>query len=410
VSDVRPFSALLPAREMVGEVLELPYDVVSRQEARRLAQGRPYSFFHITKPEIEFPETSASGGAKVHQRGAENLHRFIAQGIFQRESEPGFYVYRLASGEHQQSGLVCAVSLSEYRRGLIRRHELTREDKEEERFQHLRALDANDEPVLLAYRRHKDIESLLGEIENNPEEYDLSLPDGVRHTIWKVPAARRSAIQEAFLKVPALYLADGHHRMAAACRLAEERLLARGDKDEPGQYCLAVLFPHHQLQILGYHRVVRDLGGLSPSQFLAKIERNFELEETGSGKPQQPHSFAMYFQGRWYRLKARSHLVLSGDIIRSLDVAILQENLLEPILGISQPRTDPRIEFVGGVHGLELMQKLVDVGWAVGFSLHPTSLDQVLAAADAGLVLPPKSTWFEPKLRSGFFLRQLCTW
>lgn len=412
MSDVRPFRALRPRPELAAQVAAPPYDVVSSEEARKLAEGKPYSFLHINKPEIDLPPDVDLYDDRVYAQGASNLRKFMAEGVFFREQEPRFYVYQQKMGNHVQAGVVAAVSVAEYDAGLIKRHELTRKDKEDDRTRHVDELNANDEPVFLTYRQLATIDALVDQVRAGAPLYDFVTDDGIGHTVWVVPSELAANLQQAFQQVPALYVADGHHRTAAAARVGRERKAKNPQHrgDEPYNYFMAVLFPHNQLQILDYNRVVKDLGGLSPEAFLSKVAEKFRVEKASSGRPEKRHQFGMYFQGQWYRLEAIPGSFREDDPIGSLDVSILQENLLAPVLGITDPRTDKRIDFIGGIRGLSALEQRVAEGWAVAFALYPTSLEQVMAVADAGLIMPPKSTWFEPKLRSGLLVRTLDTW
>lgn len=412
MSDVRPFRALRPRPELAAQVAAPPYDVVSSEEARKLAEGKPYSFLHINKPEIDLPPDVDLYDDRVYAQGASNLRKFMAEGVFFREQEPRFYVYQQKMGNHVQAGVVAAVSVAEYDAGLIKRHELTRKDKEDDRTRHVDELNANDEPVFLTYRQLAAIDALVDQVRAGAPLYDFVADDGIGHTVWVVPSELAANLQQAFQQVPALYVADGHHRTAAAARVGRERKAKNPQHrgDEPYNYFMAVLFPHNQLQILDYNRVVKDLGGLSPEAFLSKVAEKFRVEKASSGRPEKRHQFGMYLQGQWYRLEAVPGSFREDDPIGSLDVSILQENLLAPVLGITDPRTDKRIDFIGGIRGLSALEQRVAEGWAVAFALYPTSLEQVMAVADAGLIMPPKSTWFEPKLRSGLLVRTLDTW
>lgn len=412
MSDVRPFRALRPRPELAAQVAAPPYDVVSSEEARKLAEGKPYSFLHINKPEIDLPPDVDLYDDRVYAQGASNLRKFMAEGVFFREQEPRFYVYQQKMGNHVQAGVVAAVSVAEYDAGLIKRHELTRKDKEDDRTRHVDELNANDEPVFLTYRQLAAIDALVDQVRAGAPLYDFVAEDGIGHTVWVVPSELAANLQQAFQQVPALYVADGHHRTAAAARVGRERRAKNPQHrgDEPYNYFMAVLFPHNQLQILDYNRVVKDLGGLSPEAFLSKVAEKFRVEKASSGRPEKRHQFGMYLQGQWYRLEAIPGSFREDDPIGSLDVSILQENLLAPVLGITDPRTDKRIDFIGGIRGLSALEQRVAEGWAVAFALYPTSLEQVMAVADAGLIMPPKSTWFEPKLRSGLLVRTLDTW
>lgn len=412
MAQILPFRALRPQPQLVAEVAAPPYDVISSAEARLLAKGKPYSFLHINKPEIDLPEDIEPYDHRVYAQGTKNLRRFLAEKVFIREVEPSFYVYQQRMGDHVQAGVVCTVSVEEYDAGLIKRHELTRADKEEDRTQHIDKLNANDEPVFLAYRQQGKIDELVARTQAGQPLYEFTTEDSVGHTLWLVPSQLRDQLQAAFQQVPALYVADGHHRTAAAARLGRERKAKNPNHrgDEPYNFFLAVLFPHNQLKILDYNRVVKDLNGQSEEAFLAKLGERFHVMPGRRDRPQKPHQFAMFLGGTWYLLAAREGSFPGEDPIGSLDVSILQNNLLAPILGITDPRRDSRIDFVGGIRGLEALEERVASGWAVAFALYPTSLEQVMAVADAGLIMPPKSTWFEPKLRSGLFLRTLDTW
>jgi uncharacterized protein (DUF1015 family) len=413
MSDIRPFRALRPRPELAARVAAPPYDVISSDEARAMAAGNEVSFLHINKPEIDLPPEVDLYDDRVYASGAHSLRRFIASGVFVREAEPRFYVYQQRMGDHVQAGVVCASSCQEYADGLIKRHELTRRDKEDDRTRHTHELNANAGPVFLTYRKRDAIDALVDGIRTaHPPLYDFVAPDGIGHTVWPVPVELTDQVRDAFAAVPALYVADGHHRAASAARVGLERRAAnrhhRGD--EPYNYFLAVLFPHDQLRILDYNRVVKDLAGLTVEGFLAAVAERFEVTADAALRPEKVRQFGMYLAGRPYRLQPRPGTWPEADPVRSLDVAILQDNLLAPVLGIADPRTDKRIDFVGGIRGLGELEKRVREGWAVAFALHPTSLDQLMSVADAGLVMPPKSTWFEPKLRSGLLVRTLDTW
>jgi uncharacterized protein (DUF1015 family) len=406
MAHVGPFRGLRPPQDLVEAVCCPPYDVVSREEARQFAHGNERSFFHISRPEIDFGPEVGEHDAQVYARGKENLAAFLAQGWLVQDEAPRFYVYRQRHGEHVQTGLVAAASVEEYVRGNIRRHELTRADKEDDRTQHVDALEANDEPVFLAFAHNERARELIAQGAQGVAEYDFRTQDGVHHVLWRAPLELNGPIADAFASIARLYIADGHHRSAAAARvrtLRRERGLAT-----PGQEdFLAVIFPHDELQILAYNRLVKDLAGLSPEAFLTKVREKFEVAPTPSKVPAGRHEYRMFLGEQWYQLLARDG-TYPPTPLGSLDVAILQENLLGPVLGIGDPRTDPRISFVGGSRGhAELERKVGEGGFAVAFSLFPTGMDQLLAVADAGQIMPPKSTWFEPKLRSGLVLHPL---
>jgi uncharacterized protein (DUF1015 family) len=412
MSDVRPFRALRPRPELAARVAAPPYDVISSEEARGMADGNEISYLHINKPEIDLPPDVDPHDDRVYATGARNLRRFMAAGVFVREPEPSYYVYQQRMGDHVQAGLVCAASCQEYADGLIKRHELTRKDKEDDRTRHTHELNANAGPVFLTYRKRPDIDTLVDGIRTEAPTYDFVASDGVAHTVWIVPVEQAEAIRAAFARVAALYVADGHHRAASAARVGLERKAANPAHDghEPYCYFLAVLFPHDQLQILDYNRVVKDLGGLSEKEFLEKVGDRFAVTPAREPRPDAPRRFGMFLGGKWYRLEAKPRSFPADDPVRSLDVAILQENLLAATLGIADPRTDRRIDFIGGIRGVAELEQRVKEGWAAAFALFPTSLDQLMSVADAGLVMPPKSTWFEPKLRSGLLVRTLDTW
>jgi uncharacterized protein (DUF1015 family) len=412
MSDVRPFRALRPRPEFAARVAAPPYDVINSDEAREMAEGNEISFLHINKPEIDLPPEVSLYDDRVYARGVANLRRFIAEGVFVREPESRFYVYQQRMDGHVQAGIVGAASCREYADGLIKRHEFTRKDKEDDRTRHTHELNANAGPVFLTYRKRAEIDAIVDGIRKGQPLYDIVTSDGIGHTVWAVSPGETAALQQAIRGVPALYVADGHHRAASAARVGLERKAGnpRHRGDEPYNYFLAVLFPHDQLRIMDYNRVVKDLAGLTADAFLARIGETFTVSDTNDPHPDAAHRFGMYLGGRWRRLEAKPGTFPTDDPVRSLDAAILQENLLAPILGITDPRTDKRIDFVGGIRGVGELEKRVAQGWAVAFALFPTSLDQLMAVADAGLVMPPKSTWFEPKLRSGLLVRTLDTW
>ncbi len=409
MSRFRPFRAYRPRPELAGRIASPPYDVISSEEAREMARGNPWSFLHVGKPEIDLDPSVPLYDDRVYAKGVENLRRFIAEGILEKEPQPCFYVYQQRMGGHVQAGLVGLCSVREYEEGLIKRHEHTRKDKEDDRTRHVREQNANAEPVFLTYRAVPAIDEIVDRARSCDPVYDIVTDDGFGHTVWVVADEEDMAeLTRLFAeKVPALYVADGHHRTAAAVRTGQA-LRARhgvGSGEEPWEYFMAVVFPHDQLQILDYNRVVKDLNGLAPEEFLRRAGERFDVREASSPRPEGPARFGMYLGGRWYRLTARPGTYPEGHPVLGLDVSILQNNLLGPVLGIADPRTDRRIDFVGGIRGPVELEKRVKEGWAVAFALHPTSLDQLMAVADAGEVMPPKSTWFEPKLRSGLLVR-----
>lgn len=408
---IEPFRAWRPQPHLAAQVASPPYDVLSSDEAREMAAGNPLSFLHVNKPEIDLPPGTDVYSDAVYAKGAENLRWLQAEGALVREPVPALYLYRQRMGDHVQTGLVAGASVDEYEADLIKKHEHTRRVKEDDRTRHVDALDANTGPVFLTYKARPEIDALAERLTAVPPTYDFVAPDGIQHVLWVVAdASDREALMDAFRRVPELYVADGHHRSAAATRIRAMRRESNPSHtgEEPYNFFLAVIFPDNQMKILDYNRVVRDLNGLESGAFIEAVGARFEVEPTSDAKPRQPADFGMYLEGSWYRLRARPGTFPAGDPVRSLDVSILQDNLLAPVLGIGDPRSDERIDFVGGIRGLgELERRVASGDWQVAFALHPTSIDQLFAVADAGLVMPPKSTWFEPKLRSGLIVRPL---
>jgi uncharacterized protein (DUF1015 family) len=410
MSVLKPFCAYRPRPELARDVASFPYDVISSEEARELARGNPFSFLHVCKPEIDLDPAISVHDDRVYAKGRENLRRLVAEGTLVRDESPCLYVYQQRMHEHVQAGLVGLCSVPEYERGLIRKHEHTRPDKENDRTRHVTEGNANAEPVFLAYRARGAIDTLVSTVRSRPAAYDFVADDGIGHALWVVSdAAEIEMLSRLFADVPCLYVADGHHRTAAAVRHGQAMRArdpqARGG--EPTEFFMAVVFPHDQLQILAYNRVVADLNGLTVEQFLERVGERFTVDPTDTARPSAPHAFGMYLAGRWYRLTARPGTCPADDPVRGLDVSTLQDNLLAPLLGIADPRTDQRIDFVGGIRGTAELEKRCGCGQAVAFALYPTSLDQLMRVADAGEVMPPKSTWFEPKLRSGLTVRLL---
>lgn len=408
MSLIQPFRAYRPKAELAGRVASVPYDVVNTAEARQLAAGNPFSFLHVCRPEIDLPEGIDEHEDRVYAMGAANLKKFIAEGILAREEEDSLYVYQQRMGEHVQAGLVALCPVREYEENRIKKHELTRRDKEDDRTRHVTEQNANAEPVFLTYRAEAEIDAIVDGVRASAPLYDIVTPDGIGHTVWRIadPAAVARLIK-LFGGVAALYIADGHHRTASAVRYGQA--CRQRDPQPTGkeqyEFFMAVVFPHNQLKIFDYNRVVKDLNGLTTEQFLAKLGEKFEVSPAGARQPSQAASFGMYLKGKWYALKARAGSYPAEDPIKRLDVSILQDNLLAPVLGIVDPRTDKRIDFVGGIRGMDELERRVKEGYAVAFSLYPTSLNQLIDVADAGEIMPPKSTWFEPKLRSGLLVR-----
>lgn len=399
---VRPFAGLRPAPQHANAVAAPPYDVLNTEEARVRAAGKPNSFLHISKPEIDLPADTDPYAAIVYETGAKNLKRLVGEGVLIRDAEPHYYVYRLKMGEHVQTGIVVAASVADYDTNRVRRHEFTRPDKEDDRVRQVEALNAQTGPVLLAYKADDAVDTIIENAARGEPMYAVTADDGIQHTLWRIAdAATVDRLTLLFDAMKALYIADGHHRSAAASRVAAAR---RGKaKNESAEYFLAVAFPHDQMRIFDYNRVIKDLNGLSEDTFLAKIRERFDLVPAGAQvKPDKPARFGMYMAGRWYQLDIKPALIPHTDPVARLDVSLLQDNLIAPVLGIDDPRRDKRIDFVGGIRGLGELEKRVNSGeMKVAFSLHPTTLEQLMAVADAGQVMPPKSTWFEPKLADG---------
>lgn len=398
---IQPFRGLRPSPGRAADVIAPPYDVLSSAEARERAAGRPASFLHISKAEIDLPADTDPYSPAVYARSAENFRRLIADGVLVRDTTPCYYAYRLEMGGHVQTGLVAAASVADYDSNRIRRHEFTRPDKEDDRVRQIEALAAQTGPVLLAYPDSPEADALLATATAGEPVADATL-DGVRHTVWTITDRDAiTALGAAFEKMPALYIADGHHRSAAASRVAAARRVA-GNEGDAGSF-LAVIFPAHEMRIMDYNRVVRDLAGLSPADFLARAGECFTVT-TAAGRvhPERPGVIGMYLGGRWYRLATDPARVPAADPVRRLDVSVLSEQLLGPILGIGDLRRDKRIDFVGGIRGLGELERRVDSGeMAVAFAMHPTRMTDLMAVADSGEVMPPKSTWFEPKLADG---------
>ncbi len=406
MSLIQPFAGLRPAAGRAAEVVAPPYDVLSSEEARARAAARPWSFLHISKPEIDLPPATDPYSPAVYARGRENFDRMLKEGVLVRDAKPCYYVYRITMGQHTQTGLVVAASVPDYESGRIRRHEFTRPDKEDDRVRQIDSLNAQTGPVFLTYRQSPSLDALVARISREAPAVDVTADDGVHHVLWAVSSPATVAnITDLFEEMPRLYIADGHHRSAAAARVAHARRNANPHHTgrESYNYFLAVAFPDNQMQILDYNRVVKDLNGLDREAYLARIEVAFTVSPQDTAvKPSRPGEFGMYLKGRWYRLHIRPERVPASDPVKRLDVSLLQDNLLAPILGIGDPRRDKRIDFVGGIRGLKELERRVNSGeMAVAFAMYPTSIHDMMVVADAGEVMPPKSTWFEPKLADG---------
>jgi uncharacterized protein (DUF1015 family) len=403
MATIRPFRALRPPTEQAAAVSAVPYDVVNTAEARALAAGNPLSFLHVSRPEIDLPDGTDIHSDTVYAKAAENFEKLKDTAPLFIEDAPSLYVYRLRMGEHTQTGIAACCSIDEYDADIVRKHERTRKDKEDDRTRHMLTLRAQTGPVFLTYRGRDDINDLVIRAQQQEPLYDFTAPDGVTHTIWRVASGDRDLLSEAFQAVPLVYIADGHHRAASASRArAELRTNPHHDGGEEYNFFLTVLFPADQLQILPYNRVVKDLSGMSADQFLKALSAKFDIADAASPSPSQKSEICMYMGGRWRRLTLPTGTTNPIDPISSLDVSVLQERVLDPLLGITDVRTDKRIDFVGGIRGAKALEEMVDDGRAaVAFSLYPVTVDELMAIADANEIMPPKSTWFEPKLRDG---------
>ena len=408
---IKPFKGLRPNKEVAVRLAAPPYDVLSSEEAREMAKANPVSFLHVSKPEIDLDPSIDLYDDRVYAKATENFRRFINEGVLVPDKEEHIYVYRQKMGDHVQTGFVAGASVEDYEKNIIKKHELTRDDKEIDRTRHIVTLNAQTGPVFLAYRGREDLDSILVSESKKAPEYDLTTPDGVVHTFWVI---KDKAVQEKvvslFASVPFLYVADGHHRSAAATRVKKERAAANPHHTgkEEYNYFLSVIFPHDQLQIMAYNRVVKDLNGLSREDFLKRVQEKYTVTPVERKSPVSVHELCIYLPGQWYSLQPKAGIFDASDAVESLDAQILQKNLIAPILGIENIRKDKRIDFVGGIRGVDYLQSLVDKGeFALAFSFRPTTMDELLRVADAGQIMPPKSTWFEPKLRSGLVIHQI---
>lgn len=411
---VKAFQAIRPIPELADRVAALPYDVMDSKEARELVKDNPYSFLHVDKAEIDLDPSIHIYDPKVYEKARDNMKQMIADGTFTQDREDALYIYRLVMDGRAQTGIVGCTSIDEYIDDKIKKHEKTRADKEKDRINHVDYCNANTGPIFLTYRAQPNISQTMTDwVASHQPIYDFVSEDGVGHTIWIIDD--KTTIDElvtAFQKVDSLYIADGHHRNASAVKVGlmrREQFPAYSGAEEFNFY-LSVIFPDEQLYIMDYNRVVKDLNGDSIAEFIEKVEEKFEVEiyrGQGQIKPVDKHTFGMYLDGKWYRLKAKAGTFDASDPVDRLDVSILQNNLLHPILDIQDPRTSNRIDFIGGIRGLEELERRVNKDMKVAFSLYPTTIDDLMAIADEGKIMPPKSTWFEPKLRSGLFIHDL---
>lgn len=414
---VLPFRGVRPPKSLVKKIAAPPYDVVTSQEAREIAWGNQMNYLHISRPEIDLPDGIDEHDDKVYEQGRVNYRKFRDNGWLVQDQKPCFYIYKQImplkgkrGGKHVQTGLVAVASAEDYDKDVIKKHEFTRPDKEDDRTRHIAAIGANTEPVFFTYKHQAAIDKIVGAWSRKKPEYKFRSDDGVEHALWVVGDEKTiSRITALFARMKRLYVADGHHRSAAAWRLWKERKAKnpRHTGREEYNFFLTVIFPDNQMNIMPYNRVVRDLGGMTPDEFLRRISAKFLVSSNGPESPGGNGRFSMYLGGRWHLLKARPGSFDAKDPVKRLDASILQDNLLNPILGIADPRTDKRINFVGGIKGARELKRLVDSGqYAVAFSLHPVGMRQLISVADSGQVMPPKSTWFEPKLKSGLFVHE----
>ncbi len=409
----RPFKAVRPTPELAEKVAALPYDVMNSQEAREMVVGNPYSFLHVDKAEIDLDPSINIYDEKVYEKAAANLKKMQENGTYIQDEKPCFYIYQQIMDGRAQSGIVGCASIDDYLNNHVKKHELTRAEKEADRIHHVDTCNANTGPIFLTYRAQEKISKIMNDWKKEHKPvYDFVADDGITHTVWVIDDEKLvKELESDFAAIPDFYIADGHHRAASAVRVGQRRRAAHPNYDgtEEFNFFLAVLFPDSELKILDYNRVVHDLNGNTPEQFMEKLGKVFEISEYKNGmcRPEEKHTAGMYMGGKWYLIKAKKGTFDEKDPVDSLDVSILQKNVLTPILGIDDPRTSDRISFVGGIRGLKELVRLVDGGKAVAFAMYPTGLDDLMNIADTNNIMPPKSTWFEPKLRSGIFVHKL---
>jgi uncharacterized protein (DUF1015 family) len=404
MATIRAFQALRPPKDKANHVAAVPYDVVNTEEARQLAAGNRLSFLHVSRPEIDLPDGTNIYSDEVYEKAKENFERLKTEAPMSLEVAPSLYVYRLRMGEHSQTGIAACCSVDEYDADIVRKHERTRKDKEDDRTRHMVTIRAQTGPVFSTYRGLDEIDQIVTKTLSEEPLYDLQAADGVSHTIWRVDETDARHLEAEFRRVPLIYIADGHHRAASAAR-ARAELKAKNPHhtgEEEYNYFLSVLFPADQLQVLAYNRVVKDLNGRSVDEFIKALSEYFEVSESASPAPRSKGEISMYVAGRWYLLKRPEGTTNPLNPIESLDVRVLEERVLDPLLGIKDVRTDKRIDFVGGLRGTDALEQAVNEGRAeVAFSLYPVTVSDLMAISDANEIMPPKSTWFEPKLRDG---------
>ena len=410
MAEIRAFRGIRPAAGKEADIAALPYDVYNREEARRAVQGHPLSFLRIDRAETQLPEETDIYAPEVYQKAKELLWGMVENGNFVQDDTPCYYLYELTMNGRSQTGIVACASIDDYRNGVIKKHENTRREMEEDRVRHVDVCDAQTGPIFLAYRNREELKKLVAEVKAEPALFDFVSEDGIRHRGWKIADTEKiGAVYEAFHQMDALYIADGHHRAASAVRVGEKRR-----REHPGytgeeefNYFLSVIFPDDELMIMDYNRVVRDLNGLTPEEFLDRVQKIFTVEAlTGAEHPKKKGQVTLFLEERWYLLTLKPEYE-NDDPVEGLDVSILQKQILEPVLGIQDPKTDKRIDFVGGIRGLSELERRVHTDMKVAFAMYPTSIGELFAVADAGRLMPPKSTWFEPKLRSGLFIHAL---
>ena len=407
---IRPFKGIRPIKELANKIAALPYDVMDSDEAREMVKGNPYSFLHVDKAEIDLPNDIDAYDDRVYEKAKENLDKMIEKGYYIEDEKPKFYIYRQVMKGRSQVGLVGCASIDDYTNNIIKKHELTREDKEIDRINHDYKCEAHTGPIFLTYRANKNISNIINEWMKKEPVYDFKSEDGVSHTVWIIEdECIVNKISELFKSVEYLYIADGHHRSASAVKVGHIKRAENEEYtgDEEFNYFLSISYPDSELEVLDYNRTVKDLNGLSKEEFLNKVSENFIVTKSNEQvKPKEKHTFGMYLEKQWYLLEARNGIFNPDDPVDQLDVSILQNNLLKPILGIDDPRKSKRIKFVGGIRGLRELERRADTDMKVSFSMYATTTDDIMDIADSGRIMPPKSTWFEPKPRSGLFIHK----
>lgn len=407
---IRPFKGIRPIKELANKIAALPYDVMDSDEAREMVKGNPYSFLHVDKAEIDLPNDIDAYDERVYEKAKENLDKMIEKGYYIEDEKPKFYIYRQVMKGRSQVGLVGCASIDDYTNNIIKKHELTREDKEIDRINHVYKCEAHTGPIFLTYRANKNISNIINEWMKKEPVYDFKSEDGVSHTVWIIEdECIVNKISELFKSVEYLYIADGHHRSASAVKVGHIKRAENEEYtgDEEFNYFLSISYPDSELEVLDYNRTVKDLNGLSKEEFLNKVSENFIVTKSNEQvKPKEKHTFGMYLEKQWYLLEARNGIFNPDDPVDQLDVSILQNNLLKPILGIDDPRKSKRIKFVGGIRGLRELERRADTDMKVSFSMYATTTDDIMDIADSGRIMPPKSTWFEPKPRSGLFIHK----